>query len=192
MIESELFDRLRDLSFRLRCLFGANMQEYKNPKHTADLEGWSDWFWKSDVIRKAHLKTIEPVGKNKLWLMHINIFPQPHINLPIFGLDIVANPKKISGCFCDYSPVIEGPHPFLDKFNYETTSFDDYQNNIKRNDIVKINFLLFNNNIKFIFISFKKFKIKYCILNIFIYLYINTKLIINNLLKIFIIIFFFI
>jgi len=120
MIESELFDRLRDLSFRLRCLFGANMQEYKNPKHTADLEGWSDWFWKSDVIRKAHLKTIEPVGKNKLWLMHINIFPQPHVNLPIFGLDIVANPKKISGCFCDYSPIVEGPHPFLDKFNYET------------------------------------------------------------------------
>jgi len=120
MIESELFDTLRDLSFRLRSLFGEHMEEYKNPKHTADLKGWSDWFWKSDTIRKAHLKTIEPVGKNKLWLMHINIFPQPHINLPIFGLDIVANPKKISGCFCDYSPITGGHHPYLDKFSYET------------------------------------------------------------------------
>jgi phycocyanobilin:ferredoxin oxidoreductase len=120
MIESELFDRLRNLSNELRNLFSTRMHEVENTKHVADLEGWSDYFWESDIIRKAHLKTIEPVGKNKLWLMHINIFPREHVNLPIFGLDIVANPKKISGCFCDYSPITEGPHPYLDKFKYET------------------------------------------------------------------------
>lgn len=120
MIESELFDRLRNLSNELRSLFSTRMHEVENTKHVADLEGWSDYFWESDIIRKAHLKTIEPVGKNKLWLMHINIFPREHVNLPIFGLDIVANPKKISGCFCDYSPITEGPHPYLDKFKYET------------------------------------------------------------------------
>lgn len=120
MIESELFDRLRNLSNELRNLFSTRMYEVENTKHVADLEGWSDYFWESDIIRKAHLKTIEPVGKNKLWLMHINIFPREHVNLPIFGLDIVANPKKISGCFCDYSPITEGPHPYLDKFKYET------------------------------------------------------------------------
>ena len=120
MIESELFDRLRNLSNELRSLFSTRMNEVENTKHVADLEGWSDYFWESDTIRKAHLKTIEPVGKNKLWLMHINIFPREHVNLPIFGLDIVANPKKISGCFCDYSPITEGPHPYLDKFKYET------------------------------------------------------------------------
>jgi phycocyanobilin:ferredoxin oxidoreductase len=120
MIESELFDRLRNLSNELRSLFSTRMNEVENTKHVADLEGWSDYFWESDIIRKAHLKTIEPVGKNKLWLMHINIFPREHVNLPIFGLDIVANPKKISGCFCDYSPITEGPHPYLDKFKYET------------------------------------------------------------------------
>jgi len=94
MIESELFDKLRNLSGELRRLFSSYMQEVENPKHIADLEGWSDYFWESDTIRKAHLKTIEPVGKNKLWLMHINIFPRENVNLPIFGLDIVANPKK--------------------------------------------------------------------------------------------------
>ena len=120
MIESELFDKLRNLSGELRRLFSSHMQEVENPKHVADLEGWSDYFWESDTIRKAHLKTIEPVGKNKLWLMHINIFPRENIDLPIFGLDIVANPKKISGCFCDYSPITGGHHPYLDKFSYET------------------------------------------------------------------------
>jgi hypothetical protein len=120
-MESELFDRLRALSSALVSLFDKSMTRYDNTKHTADLEGWKDAFWRSDTIRKAHLKTIEPVGKNKLWLMHINIFPQFDVDLPIFGLDIVANPKKISGCFCDYSPTSERYHPFLDKFKLETS-----------------------------------------------------------------------
>lgn len=119
-MESELFDRLRKLSAELIAVFDRSMTRYDNPQHTADLEGWSDWFWTSDTIRKAHLKTIEPVGKNKLWLMHINIFPQFDVDLPIFGLDIVANPNKISGCFCDYSPLTDRSHPFLDKFKMET------------------------------------------------------------------------
>jgi hypothetical protein len=121
MIESELFDRLRGLAERIKDRFDWTMDVYDNPRHTADLEGWSDWFWIGDSVRKCHLKTIEPVGKNKLWLMHINIFPSfIENNLPIFGLDIVANPKKISGCFCDYSPLVEGPHPFLDYFKKQT------------------------------------------------------------------------
>jgi hypothetical protein len=120
LIESELFDKLRDLSVELRNLFSRSMTPYDNPKHTADLEGWSDWFWQSDTIRKAHLKTIEPVGKNKMWLMHINIFPRFNVDLPIFGLDIVANPNKISGCFCDYSPTTDTPHhPYMYKFQNE-------------------------------------------------------------------------
>lgn len=120
MIESPLFDRLRNLSEEIRSIFDAYMDPVDNPKHTADLNGWSDWFWENDVIRKAHLKTIEPVGKNKLWLMHINVFPQFDVDLPILGLDIVANPKKISGCFCDYSPLHDRPHIYLDKFQLET------------------------------------------------------------------------
>ena len=120
MLESPLFDRLRDLSQTIIGVFDSYMTRYDNPKHIADLNGWEDHFWQSQYIRKAHLKTIEPVGNNKLWLMHINVFPRCDINLTIFGLDIVANPNKISGCFCDYSPITEGSHPYLDKFKLET------------------------------------------------------------------------
>ena len=120
MIESPLFDKLRKLAEDLISLFDEHMTPAVNLKHIADLEGWSDWFWESDSIRKGHLKIIEPVGKNKLWLMHINLFPAFDTDLPIFGLDIVANPKKISGCFCDYSPLTDRRHPFLDKFVSET------------------------------------------------------------------------
>ena len=120
MIESELFTKLRELSGDLISLFDSKMTRVKNDKHIEDLEGWSDWFWESDSIRKGHLKIIEPVGKNKLWLMHVNLFPSFDSDLPIFGLDIVANSKKISGCFCDYSPLTKYRHIFLDKFVLET------------------------------------------------------------------------
>merc|ERR1711995_44517 len=56
--------------------------------------------------------------------MHINLFPAFDTDLPIFGLDIVANPKKISGCFCDYSPLTDRHHVFLDKFVLETKNLD--------------------------------------------------------------------
>lgn len=110
MIESELFAELRHLADQLRSLFSKNLEKYDNDKHihTDDLPGWEDHFWKSNSIRKAHLKTIEPVGKNKMWLMHINVFPSIHCDMPIFGLDIVATPNKVSGVFCDYSKTYDG------------------------------------------------------------------------------------
>ena len=110
MISSELFDRLRELAEQLSDNFSSHLKEYDNENHihAGDLPGWSDRFWKSDMIRKAHLKTIEPVGKNKMWLMHINVFPEFNVDLPIFGLDIVATPTKVSGVFCDYSKTHEG------------------------------------------------------------------------------------
>ena len=72
IVESVLFDKLRELAGDLVSLFDTKMTRVDNPNHTADLEGWTDWFWESDSIRKGHLKIIEPVGKNKLWLLNIS------------------------------------------------------------------------------------------------------------------------
>ena len=127
VVDSELFDTLRKLAATLINEFDTAMERVENPKHVADLDGWRDYFWESKTIRKAHLKTIEPVGKNKLWLMHINIFPHFDSDLPIFGLDIVANPKKVSGCFCDYSPTNESQkenHPYMIKFRTMTKDYE--------------------------------------------------------------------
>ena len=128
IVDSPLFDQLRKLASTLINDFDSTMERVENKKHVADLNGWKDYFWHSKEIRKAHLKTIEPVGKNKLWLMHINIFPREGVDIPIFGLDIVANPKKISGCFCDYSPidVLQTPdtHPYMIKFRTATENLE--------------------------------------------------------------------
>lgn len=126
VVDSELFDTLRKLAATLIEEFDGAMDRVENPNHIADLPGWKDYFWESKSIRKAHLKTIEPVGNNKLWLMHINIFPHFDVDLPIFGLDIVANPKKVSGCFCDYSPINKAQtsnHPYMIKFRTMTNDY---------------------------------------------------------------------
>ena len=104
-MDTPLINQMRDLAEYIKNEFDSHFEPYENEKHIHQFEGWTDWFWTSEKIRKAHLKIIEPAGDNrKMWLMHMNVFPNPDIDIPIFGLDIVATPNKISGCFCDYSP----------------------------------------------------------------------------------------
>lgn len=105
MVDTPLINQMRELAKYIKNGFDSHFTEYENEKHIHRFEGWQDWFWTSDKIRKAHLKIIEPAGKNrKMWLMHMNVFPAYDMDIPIFGLDIVATPNKISGCFCDFSP----------------------------------------------------------------------------------------
>ncbi len=104
---------LIDLSNRIETLFDTHLIRYPI-EEPIGFEGWEDAYWKSDHIRKCHLKTIDNRNTQKLWLMHINIFPNETLNTPILGFDIVAGQTKITGSFFDYSPVDD--HPFLDYF----------------------------------------------------------------------------
>lgn len=122
MTDTSLFNRLNTLYRDIKDRFDAHLTPYENEKHVHEFEGWTDSFWKSESIRKCHLKVIEPAGKNKkLWLMHINVFPQVNRNLPILGLDVVATENKISGCFFDFSPLCGGEHPYMNVFEAMTS-----------------------------------------------------------------------
>lgn len=110
-----LWNRLNDFATYIWMRFDDKFERY----HEHGMEGlefkdWNDTFWRSDVIYKAHLKTIIPEDGKGLWLMHINIFPREGIELPILGFDIVAGPKKITGSFMDFSPLLGHPHPYND------------------------------------------------------------------------------
>jgi hypothetical protein len=106
---SEIWDKVVPLSERIETLFNKN---FIRENTTEEFEGWKDMFWSSDVIRKCHLKIIDHRETRKMWLMHINIFPNTDINLPILGFDIVAGPKKVTGAFFDYS--VSYKHPYSD------------------------------------------------------------------------------
>ena len=111
-----LWNKLNDYATQISNKFDEFFIKYDNPKYDDSLKfyGWKDDFWYSDKIQKAHLKTITPKDDKGLWLMHINVFPKPGIELPILGFDVVAGPKKITGSFMDYSPLYGFSHPYHD------------------------------------------------------------------------------
>lgn len=65
--------------------------------------GWDNYIYRSKGFRHAH---IERYFQDSLTVLHVTVFP--HINniAPIFGFDVVVQPKanKIAAAFLDYSP----------------------------------------------------------------------------------------
>jgi hypothetical protein len=120
---SQNSDKLKQFASNITELFNKYLEPYHNEKHTQKFDGWQDNFWKSNIIHKCHLKTIDLLETRKLWLLHLNIFPRDGIDLPILGCDIVAGPNKISGAFFDFSPVLHHDHPLCEHFNNETNNF---------------------------------------------------------------------
>lgn len=110
-----LWIKLNGLADHIATQFDQHFVEYDNEAMKGlEFKDWTDRFWHSDQVYKAHLKTIVPEDGKGLWLMHVNVFPDPSIELPILGFDIVAGPKKITGSFMDYSPLQGFPHPYND------------------------------------------------------------------------------
>ncbi len=58
---------------------------------------------KARGFRKLHIE--KAVFGSSLEILHAVFFPQPAFDLPIFGVDIVANPLGISAAIVDLSPV---------------------------------------------------------------------------------------
>ena len=121
-----LWNRLNEYASYISDRFDQSFTRYDNPKYTEDMRfpGWTDTFWNSLVVSKAHLKTIVPEDGKGLWLMHVNVFPRPCVELPILGFDIVAGPKKITGSFMDYSPLHGFPHPYNDYMHMVTQKLE--------------------------------------------------------------------
>jgi hypothetical protein len=62
-----------------------------------------DTVFTSGKYRRAHISTIDARASNKLYLLHVTIFPHTNDSSPIYGFDIVCGPTKVSGAFHDYS-----------------------------------------------------------------------------------------
>lgn len=64
---------------------------------------WPNYVYSSDKFRRAHLDIIDARSTKKLYMMHLCIFPHYNDPAPIFGLDLIAGPNKITGAFHDFS-----------------------------------------------------------------------------------------
>lgn len=84
------------------------LSEYEAKDEAHDFP-WSNLVWESPKFRRAHLDVVDVRETKKLFMMHLCIFPHTHDASPIFGFDLIAGPKKVTGAFHDFSPVADHP-----------------------------------------------------------------------------------
>lgn len=76
--------------------------------------GWINRVWKNDHIRRAHIDVVDARKTKGLWMMHVCIFPDLRNNGPIYGFDVIAGAKKMTGAFHDFSASSGGEdHPMV-------------------------------------------------------------------------------
>lgn len=86
--------------------------------------GWENKVFHNAYIRRAHLDIIDLRDTKKLYMMHLCVFPKVWDSTPIYGVDIIAGPNKLTGAFLDYSPVSEEVHPLSTWFEKQTQNYN--------------------------------------------------------------------
>jgi hypothetical protein len=64
---------------------------------------WRNFYYNSPIFRHIHLEFYKT---NRICVLHANIFPNPHIDYPILGFDMIALGNKITGIFFDFTPIL--------------------------------------------------------------------------------------
>lgn len=66
-----------------------------------DAHEWLNYFYSSPLYRHIHLEFYKT---DKICVLHANTFPDPRIDIPMLGFDMIALGNKITGLFFDYTP----------------------------------------------------------------------------------------
>lgn len=77
---------------------------------------WPNYVFRSPAFRRAHLDIVDAREAKKLYMLHLTVMPHLNDPSPIFGFDIIAGPRKVTGAFHDFSPV-DPSHPMLGWFH---------------------------------------------------------------------------
>jgi len=122
---SEVWETLIEIQDRLIDAFDATGTEVEEPgMDRFNQPGWINRVWQSDSYRRAHIDVVDARDSKGLWMMHCCVFPRLNNNGPIFGLDVIAGKKKITGFFHDYSRTIETDHPMIEAFGDEVSKLE--------------------------------------------------------------------
>lgn len=95
---------------RLRAIEGAKPHEVPDYALVAREKGtlakpvsWTNVIVSTPLFRRAHVELFEIA--DMIAVLHVCIFPQPGMGLPIFGFDVVAGQSRATGGFLDMSVV---------------------------------------------------------------------------------------
>ena len=102
-------DTIRLLNKELMEYEETGMKRFNKP-------GWTNRTWKNEFIRRAHVDVVDARDSKGLWMAHVCLFPGLTNGGPIYGFDIIAGKKKVTGAFHDFSPLLQKEHPLTQWF----------------------------------------------------------------------------
>ena len=117
-----IWDRLIKWKDETIDLLNKELTEYKEPgmeRFNNDELGWVNRTWSNKYIRRAHVDVVDVREKKGLWMAHVCLFPGLTNGGPIYGFDIIAGKKKVTGAFHDFSPLLQKEHPLTEWFKNE-------------------------------------------------------------------------
>jgi hypothetical protein len=85
--------------------------ELNNDNIKTENQTWINYYYQSPLYRHIHF---EYYHTKRIEVIHVNHFPNPLTDLPIFGLDMIVLGNKITGFFMDFTPSTK-KHPVLDE-----------------------------------------------------------------------------
>jgi hypothetical protein len=88
---------------------------------------WVNLKFETDRIRYGHLEYFK-ADNDKVEVVHSTCYPQFDIPLPIFGFDIIALNKKVTGIFCDITPA---PNDHADLRSVISSYYNAHKNSIR-------------------------------------------------------------
>ena len=119
-----IWERLIKLEKEIIEVLDKHLIEYNEPgMDRFNNPNWTNRTWSSMSIRRAHVDVVDARESKGLWMAHICLFPMLENGGPIYGFDIIAGKKKVTGAFHDFSPLLLKEHPLTKYFIEENKWF---------------------------------------------------------------------
>ena len=115
---SVIWDRLISCQNEILDIFESNGKEIHEPgmdHFNQPDNGWINRVWANDSVRRAHIDVVDARESHGLWMMHVCCFPTLDNGSPIYGFDVIAGKRKMTGAFHDFSASSGGEdHPLCE------------------------------------------------------------------------------
>ena len=94
---------------------GKEIQEEGMAQFNQPDNGWINRVWANNNVRRAHIDVVDVRESKGLWMMHVCCFPTLDNGSPIYGFDVIAGKRKMTGAFHDFSASSGGEdHPLCE------------------------------------------------------------------------------
>ena len=123
---SVIWERLIQCKDEIIQVFDEHANEIQEPGLDAfnrPDSGWINRVWANDSVRRAHIDVVDARSTKGLWMMHVCVFPNLNNDAPIYGFDVIAGAKKMTGAFHDFSPSATLEHPMIDGYKDSVENF---------------------------------------------------------------------